>query len=548
MRSVNFWRICYRVLSLGWWRVTLTTIALGLFFLGSGLIRTPTALADRPPIQSYIDRTIANITDFSLDNGMRFIVLERHESPTVSFITYANVGGVDEPPGKTGIAHFLEHLAFKGTSKIGTTDYAAEQPLLDRLDELHRKIERQQAADTSSAEDLTSRGSTSATTSATNSNPISNQLAALKAEFAEVEREANRYAIQNEFGQIVQRSGGVGLNATTSTDATRYFYSFPSNKLELWMSLESERFLDPVFREFYKEQQVILEERRLRTDNSPIGATIETFLATAFTTHPYHNPTIGTAADIAGLSRDEVQAFFQTYYVPNNLTVAIVGDVKAAEVRRLAKAYFGRYQAGATPPQVTQVEPEQTAERSVEVRMQTEPWYIEGYHRPALNHADNAVYDAIASILSSGRTSRLYSSLIQNQQVALYAEGFNGFPGDRYPNLMLFYGLTAPGHGVDEVQAALHGEIERISSEPVSPTELDRAKTQARAALLRSLDSNSGMASSLVEYQAKTGDWRNLFEQIKAIDAVTAEDILRVARRTFTTENRTIARLLPLAS
>lgn len=546
MRSVNFWRVGYRVMSLGLWRVTLITITVGLLLLSNGWFLTPLALADRPPIQSYIDRTIANITDFTLDNGMRFIVLERHESPTVSFITYANVGGVDEPPGKTGIAHFLEHLAFKGTSKIGTTDYAAEQPLLDRLDELHREIERQQAAEISNTEGLTSNRATPGTPSDPDS--TSDKLAALKAEFAEVEREANRYAIQNEFGQIVQRSGGVGLNATTSTDATRYFYSFPSNKLELWMSLESERFLDPVFREFYKEQQVILEERRLRTDNSPIGATIETFLATAFTTHPYRNPTIGTAADIAGLSRDEVQAFFQTYYVPNNLTVAIVGDVETANVRRLAKAYFGRYRAGATPPQVTQVEPEQTAERSVEVRMQTEPWYLEGYHRPALNHSDNAVYDAIASILSSGRTSRLYSSLIQDKQVALYAEGFNGFPGDRYPNLMLFYGLTAPGHDVDEVQAALHGEIERISSEPVSPMELDRAKTQARAALLRSLDSNSGMASSLVEYQAKTGDWHNLFEQIKAIDAVTAEDILRVARRTFTTENRTIARLLPLAS
>ncbi len=523
MRSVNFWGVCYRVISRWWRRLALVTTAIALICVSGGLVLPSAALADRLPIQSYIDRTIANVTDFTLDNGMRFIVLERHEAPTVSFITYANVGGVDEPPGKTGIAHFLEHLAFKGTTRIGTTDYAAEQPLLDRLDDLHREIERKQAA---------------------NADP--EELAALKADFAQLETEANSYAIQNEFGQIVQQSGGVGLNATTSADATRYFYSFPSNKLELWMSLESERFLDPVFREFYKEQQVILEERRLRTDNSPIGATIEAFLATAFTTHPYQQPTIGSAADIEGLSRDEVQEFFNIYYVPNNLTVAIVGDVDPDQVRQLAKAYFGRYQAGEIPPQVTQVEPEQTAERSVEVRMQTEPWYIEGYHRPSLNHPDHATYDAIASILSNGRTSRLYSSLIQEKQVALYAEGFSGFPGDRYPNLMLFYGLTAPGYSVDDVQAALHAEIERISTEPVSAIELDRAKTQARAGLLRSLDSNSGMASSLVNYQAKTGDWRNLFEQIKAIDAVTTDDILRVARATFTENNRTIARLLPL--
>jgi predicted Zn-dependent peptidase len=523
MRFVNFWGVGSRAIALWCWRFSLVVMTVVVILFGGGLVMPSAALADRRPIQSYIDRTIANVTDFTLDNGMQFIVLERHEAPTVSFITYANVGGVDEPPGKTGIAHFLEHLAFKGTTRIGTTNYVAEQPLLDRLDDLHREIERKQAA----AADP-------------------DELAALKAEFAQLETEANSYAIQNQFGQIVQQAGGVGLNATTSADATRYFYSFPANKLELWMSLESERFLDPVFREFYKEQQVILEERRLRTDNSPIGATIEAFLATAFTTHPYQQPTIGYAADIKGLSRDEVQEFFNTYYVPNNLTVAIVGDVDPDQVRRLAKTYFGRYKAGAIPPQVTQVEPEQTEERAIEVRMQTEPWYLEGYHRPSLNHPDHATYDAIASILSNGRTSRLYSSLIQDKQVALYAEGFNGFPGDRYPNLMLFYGLTAPGHSVDDVQAALHAEIERISTEPVTETELDRAKTQARASLLRSLDSNSGMASSLVNYQAKTGDWRNLFEQIKAIDAVTADDILRVARATFTDNNRTIARLLPL--
>jgi len=527
MRSVNFWRVLPRLSN-----VRRSAIAVGLAAICAiaAWSMPAAARAASDSSDSYIQRTIDRVTDFSLDNGMKFIVLERHEAPTISFITYANVGGVDEPVGKTGIAHFLEHLAFKGTTRIGTTDYEAEEPLLDRLDTLHRQLEAQKAAvgdlATASAAELAA-------------------IEALEAEFAAVEAEANRYAIQNEFGQIVQRSGGVGLNATTSSDATRYFYSFPSNKLELWMSLESERFLEPVFREFYKEQQVILEERRLRTDNSPIGATIEAFLDTAFAVHPYRQPTIGTAADIAGLTRSDVRDFFETYYVPNNLTVAIVGDVDPDEVRDLAEAYFGRYERGATPPQVTEIEPPQTEPRSVEVRMQSEPWYIEGYHRPALDHPDNATYDAIASILSSGRTSRLYRSLIQDQQIALFAEGFNGFPGDRYPNLMLFYGLTAPGHSVDEVEAALHAEIERLRVEPVTDAELDRAKTQARASLLRSLDSNSGMASSLVEYQVKTDDWRNLFDQIAAIEAVTADDVLRVANATFSDNNRTVARLLP---
>ena len=237
--------------------------------------------------------------------------------------------------------------------------------------------------------------------------------------------------------------------------------------------------------------------------------------------------------------------FFETYYAPNNMAIAVVGDVDPAEVKHLAEIYFGRYPAKPTPPPVEEVEPSQTEPRDVTLRLPTQPWYLEGYHRPAITDADNAVYDMMASILSDGRTSRLYKSVVQEKQVALNAEGFSGFPGDKYPNLMLFYALTAPGHTVEELAKALHTEIERLTREPVSNLELERAKTKARAELLRSLDSNSGMASLLVEYQVKTGSWRNLFKQLEAIQAVTPADIQRIAIATFVPENRTIGRLLP---
>lgn len=151
----------------------------------------------------------------------------------------------------------------------------------------------------------------------------------------------------------------------------------------------------------------------------------------------------------------------------------------------------------------------------------------------------------IASLLSDGRTSRLYKSLVEKQQLALNAAGFSGFPGNKFPNLMLFYALTAPGHSVDEVAAALRLEIDRLKTEPVSTQELDRVKTQARAGLLRSLDSNMGMAQALLEYDVKTGNWRNLFKQIDDIAAVTTQDIQRVAQATFVPQNRTIGKLLP---
>jgi predicted Zn-dependent peptidase len=438
----------------------------------------------------------------------------------VSFVTYADVGGVDEPDGKTGVAHFLEHLAFKGTTRIGTRDYQAEKPLLDRLDQLFEQIQAAKAAGKQA------------------------EVAKLQAEFSKVETEATRLATQNELGQIVEQSGGVGLNAQTSTDATVYFYSFPSNKLELWMSLESERFLEPVFREFYKEKDVILEERRMRTENSPIGQMIEAFLDAAFNVHPYRRPVIGYDKDIRNLTREDVQQFFETYYVPSNLTIAVVGDVDPAQVKRLTQVYFGRFKAKPAPPEVTIVEPPQQQTREVMLQLASQPWYLEGYHRPAINHPDNVVYDIIERLLSDGRTSRLYKSLVEQKQVALSAQGFSGFPGDKYPNLMLLYALTAPRHTVDEVATALRGEIDRLKTEPVSAQELDRVKTQARAELLRSLDSNMGMAQSLVEYEVKTGSWRNLFKELEAIAAVTPADIQRVAEATFQPENRTIGRIL----
>ena len=471
-------------------------------------------------IQPYINRVMGQITEFTLDNGLKFIVLENHDAPVVSFVTYANVGGVDEPDGQTGVAHFLEHLAFKGTKKIGTTNYRAEAKKLEQLDAIFAQIKQAQESEDEA------------------------KLAQLTKKFTATQSAASKYVKQNKYGEIVDRAGGVGLNAGTSADYTTYFYSFPANKLELWMSLESERFLEPVFREFYKEKQVILEERRLRTDNSPIGKMIEEFLDTAYSTHPYKRPVIGYREDIDGLTRKNIQQFFQAYYTPNNLTIAIAGDVDPVEVQELAKVYFGRFQTQPKPAAVTKVEPVQTETREVTVNFPSQPWYLEGYHIPALSHPDYPVYEVISELLSSGRTSRLYKSLVEEKQVALSAQGVSGFPGNRYPNLMLIYALTSPGTTVDQLATALRVEIERLQTEPVKPIELEQVKTQLKAGLLRTLDSNMGMARILSEYQGKTGDWRNIFEELTKLESITPQDIQRVAQKTFTAENRTVGRLL----
>ena len=468
-------------------------------------------------IQPYIDRVAEKISEFTLSNGMKFIVMERHQSPTVSFMTYVDVGSAYEQPQKTGAAHFLEHLAFKGTTQIGTQDFQSEQPLLSELDLLADQIKTAKAAGQSVTE--------------------------LQQKFDQTQAKAATYVKQNEFGQIVQQAGGVGLNATTTADATRYFYSFPANKLELWMSLESERFLDPVFREFYEEQAVILEERRMRTDNSPIGKLVEEFLQVALPDHPYGRPVIGYEADIRNLESRDIREFFDRYYNPDRIIIGIAGDVDPKQVQPMAEAYFGRFKAKSRAPDVVVQSPPQTAPRSVSVKLPTEPWYMEGYQRPAMTDADDAVYQMIASILSGGRTARLYRSLVDQQQIALSVQVTPTFPGDRYSNLLLLFAQTAPNHSIDQVAAAIDAELTRLKTTAVPEAELDQVKTQARAGLLQTLASNQGMASLLPEYESKTGSWRNLFEELKAIDAVTAADVQRVAQRLFQPQNQTVGKL-----
>ncbi len=472
-------------------------------------------------IQPYLERAEQQVTEFQLDNGIQFIVFERHQAPVISFMTYADVGTANETLGKTGTAHFLEHLAFKGTTRIGTTDYEAEERILQQLDETFRQLKAAQAD-----------GDTEAT-------------AQLEATFTQQRAEASQYIQQNELGQIIQQEGGVGLNATTSMDATRYFYSLPSNKLELWMSLESERFLEPVFRGFFEEKDVVLEERRAAVEDSPIGQMVEALQSTAFTVHPYGRPVIGYAEDIEGLERSDIRQFFETYYVPQNLTMVIVGDADPTQVQELAQVYFGRFQAQTQPDPLTITEPQQTEMREVIKELRSEPWYLEGYHRPAISDPDNTVYDVINDLMSRGRTSRLYKALVESG-LALNAQSFNGFPGDKFPNLIMFYALTAPGHSVEDVAQVLDAELEKLKTDPIAPEELDRVKTQTQVSLLRTLDSNRGLAQLLSEYEVKTGSWRNLFQQIETLTQITPEDVQRVAQATFQPSNRTVGKLLSL--
>ncbi|MHC4362806.1 MAG: M16 family metallopeptidase, partial [Planctomycetota bacterium] len=459
------------------------------------------------------------MTEFTLDNGLKFLVLERHEAPVVSFHTYADVGSVDEVKGITGLAHLFEHMAFKGTKTIGTRNYEAEARAMAEMDEAFEAIKREQRKG-EQADEL--------------------RLEALKKQFEQAQKKAQEYMVQDEFGQALTQEGSSGFNAYTSRDATRYIVSLPSNKVELWMSLESDRFLNPVLREFYKEKDVVMEERRLRTESNPQGKLVEEFLAIAYKAHPYGEPTIGHMSDLQTLTRGEAESFFREYYSPSNLTIAVVGDVEPRAIRHLAEKYFGPIPGGLKPDPVETVEPPQVGERRVAVEDKAQPIFVVGYHKPGFNDRNNAVFDAITDIMGIGRTSRLYKSLVKEKKIAIAASGFQGWPGNKYPSLFWFYAMPAKGHTNQECEEAIYAEIERLRTEPVLPEELEKAKTRSRASLIRELASNEGLAAEIAFYEVISGDWRNMFKQLEKIDQVTAEDIQRVAKEYFTRKNRTV--------
>jgi predicted Zn-dependent peptidase len=459
----------------------------------------------------------------TLKNGMKFIVLERQEAPVVSFHVYADVGAANESYGITGISHLLEHMAFKGTRVVGTKDYEAEVELLQELDAIYDAIKREKAKP----------------------KPDQERLSQMGQEFEGLRQEAKEYVVTNEFIDMMRREGDRGVNAYTSNDATQYIDSLPSNKLEFWMAMTSDRFLNPVFREFYKERDVVMEERRLSLETRPMGRLIEDFLAASFKAHPYHHSVVGHMSDLRKITRKDVEDYFKKYYGPSNLTVGIVGDVRSDEAFQMAELYFSRIPSGPKPEPVRTEEPDQWGERRVTVEAKSQPLIIVGYHTPSARHEDSAALEALANIMGQGRSSRIYQVLVKEKKVAVMAVGLYGFPGDKFSNLIAFYAVPARGSTSAECLELIEEEIEKIKAEPVSPEELTKFKRNTIKNLLSQMKSNARMAALLTYADAVLGDWRLLFDQIEEVNAITAEDVKRVANTYLVNKHRTVGEIIP---
>jgi predicted Zn-dependent peptidase len=450
-------------------------------------------------------------------NGMQLLVVERHDTPVVSAYITIGVGSVHETSETRGVAHLLEHMLFKGTETLGTTDYRKEKPILEAIEKVGSKLDalRLQAdADPS-------------------------RVAALEKELAGLQAEHKQYVVKDVFSKIYSENGGVGYNAFTSKDLTTYLISLPSNKLELWALIESDRMKNPVLREFYTERDVIREERRRSYDTNPPRRHYETLVANAFTVHPYRNPIIGWHSDIANLSPQKTREFLQKYYAPVNTVIALVGDVRAADAIALVERYFGDIEAGTPAPVIVATEPQQNGEKRITEIFDAEPRLAIAWHKPTMPHQDDYVFDLIDQILGSGRTSRLYRSLVEEQQLAT-AVSVYGAPGSRYPNLFVIDAIPRHPHTTGELETAIYAELDRLKNELVDETELKKVRNRLVTDQLRQLRGNSGLARLLTSYQSLAGDWRYLATYTREIEKLSVEDIQAVANKYFTSSNRTV--------
>ena len=471
------------------------------------------------------------VVEKHLANGMRLLLVERHDEPTVAGGWVAHVGSSNERLGMTGIAHLFEHMMFKGTPTIGTKNYqrdleiiAAQERIRDEMRQEERKM--RVAYRHGEIDDLLKPE---------NKTPRYREL---EKEFNKLIAEQRDILVKNEFDRIYSGSGGSGMNAFTSEDMTAYFVNVPANKLELWMWMESDRILHPVFREFYAERDVVFEERRMRTDSTPLGKFQEEFNAMFWESSPYAWPTVGWPSDIPAISKAEADEFYGIYYSPQNITLILVGDFEPGKAEALAQKYFERIPRGPkTPPDVVTLEVKQLAEKRMNAEAEANPQVDILWHTVAFQHRDSYALEILAQILST-RTGRLYKGLVLGTGVA--TETYADQSSMKWEGYFNAGGEAKEGRKPEEVEQGIYDNIEKLKKEEVPPEELQKVKNNFAAAEYRRLSSNFPILMHLIRNDGE-GDWREINEAGPKIQAVTAADVQRVANQYFTKENRAVA-------
>jgi len=471
------------------------------------------------------------VEEFELDNGMRFLLVKRPELTTVAAAWAAHVGSANERPGITGLAHFFEHMMFKGTHTIGTKDIERDLEIIAEQEAVQEKIRaelreqrrRYRLGEIDDPYDPAHR---------------TNSLNALRAEFQELVEEQRELMVKDELDKVYTDGGGTSLNAFTSNDFTVYINQLPANRLELWFWLESDRLLNPVFREFYAERDVVYEERRLRTESTPTGRYDEQADAMFWQSHPYSWPVIGWPSDLEVISKAQADEFFATYYAPNNLTGVLVGNFDPAEVRELAERYFGRLERGQREaPDVVTLEAEQLAEKRLTAECDCQPQLQLRYHAVPFGHADGYALDVIAGVLN-GRTGRLYEEMVEGAEIASSAGAF--FDARKYAGVFNLRAETKGDAAPEQLLAAWDEVVAELIAEPVPEDELAKVKNRVSADTYRQLREPFFLMIQLAVMDSM-GDWRYLNTVAERTNQVTAEDVQRVAAKYLQPSKRLVS-------
>ena len=471
------------------------------------------------------------VIETNLANGMRLLMVERHDEPSVAGGWVAHVGSSNERPGITGIAHLFEHMMFKGTPTIGTKNYKKDLESIsaqEKIREQMRQEEKQMRA-------AYRKGEIDDLLKPENKTERYRQL---EKEFDKLIAQQREILVKNEYDQVYSRNGGSGMNAFTTDDLTAYFVTVPANKLELWRCMESERILHPVFREFYAERDVVFEERRMRTDSTPLGKFEEQLSAMFWEALPYNWPTVGWPSDIPAISKAQADEFYGLYYSPQNITLILIGDFKPDPVMALVRTYFARIPRGPKEaPDVVTLEVKQAAEKRMYAEAEANPQVDIMWHTVAFQHKDSYPLRILGQILST-RTGRLFKELVLGSGVA--TEAFASQDSQKWGGYFNAGVEARDGHRPEEVEQGILESIEKLKQQEVPSDELQKVKNNFAAAEYRRLSSNFAILMQLMLNDGE-GDWREVNSAGPRLQAVTAADVKRIANKYFNRENRTVA-------
>lgn len=495
------------------------------------------SVKESPPVPSAIADVLENlnrdIRKVELENGLKLIMMRRTYAPTTALYIKFRAGGVDETPETAGIAHMLEHMLFKGTRRLGTTNYEKEEKYIMTINAWARRLDEWKKIKEKAIID-------------------GNQDMEVKADkmikmwsrrISSLSTDARKFMVLDEDSYIYSLQGQRGYNAYTSRDLTNYQIELPSNRIEVWARLESDRVENSVLRDFYTERDVVAEERRMRVDNVSRNLLIERFLEMVYGDHPYGKPLIGSEENIRYLNYEMAYDFYHTYYAPNNMVIAIVGDINFDETEGLIRNYFGHMKSRAIPS--TEPGPVNPKPVRLDLNKAGSPYQIHAWFKPSLPHVDDLKLDVLSRILSGSPDTRLFKRLVMDSRTASQISVYSGYPGERFDNLFLVLSVPSPDHTYDEIEKEVLDELKDIAENGVNQDELNRVIRNMETDLLYSLRSNSVLADRLSYYETITGNYKTMFELYSTLDSITPEDIQNVVKTYLTEDKMMRARLQP---